>query len=205
MYYIKELKYRGILDIKELEITRGCVYIVSGPSGSGKSSLINLLMANDYNYEGEIYYNEKLLKNIDSMEIRRNVVTLGQESVLLGKTIREDFEILCELLEIDLDMTRVSTCLNMATLEVDINEKTHKLSGGQKQRLFIARTLYLTRETYIFDEPTSALDPETSQIVMDNIYNFAQENDKLCIIISHDQSVINDERYKHIVLGGKND
>ncbi len=201
MYQINNLKYRGVIDINKLEISKGKVYIVSGPSGSGKSSLINLLMANDYKYEGEVHYNGELLKNIDSMKIKKKVITLGQESVLLGKTIEEDFKVLCELLEVKYDLKSVNQCLKLAALDIDLNEKTHKLSGGQKQRLFIARTLYIERETYIFDEPTSALDPETSEIVMDNIYRFAHENNKLCIIISHNQSVINDERYEHILLG----
>ncbi len=205
MYRIENLKYRQVIDINQLEINQGKVYVVSGPSGSGKSSLINLLMANDYNYEGKIYYNNQLLKHVDSMEIKKHVVSLAQESVLLAKTIRDDFKELTKLLNIKYDETKIKDCLSLASLEIDMDYATHKLSGGQKQRLFIARTLYLERDTYILDEPTSALDPTTSQIIMDNLYQFAQENNKLFIIISHDDKVINDQRYEHIVLGGGHD
>lgn len=205
MYQIENLKYRNILDIDKMEINRGNIYIVSGPSGSGKSSLINLLMANDYDYEGKVYYDQTLLKDVDSMIIKKQVTSLVQESVLLGKTIAADFQMLCELLKIKYDEVKIKQVLDLVTLDLELSTKTHKMSGGQKQRMFIARTLYLNRETYILDEPTSALDPETSKIIMNNLYTFAKTNNKLLIVISHDAAVIEDARYEHIYLGGNND
>ncbi len=205
MYLMKNVKYRGVIDIKEQEINPGNIYIVSGPSGSGKSSLINLLMANDYEYSGEIFYNEVLLKKIDSMYIKKRVVNLSQDSVLLSKTIQGEFEELCKLLEIDFDIDKMKSSLKDAELDLELDFANSKLSGGQKQRLCIARTLYLDRETYIFDEPTSALDPETSQKIMDNLTRKAHETQKLFIIISHDLAVINNPSYEHIILGGNRD
>lgn len=205
MYYIKNLKYRKVLNIPELKINQGNLCVISGPSGCGKSSLINLLIANDYKYQGEIYYQDMLLKDIDSMKIKKDVVTLGQESILLGKTIKEDFKELCQLLNIEYIPKKIGEVLKIAELDLALSMKTSRMSGGQKQRLYIARILYLERKVYILDEPTSALDSKTSEMVMNNIYEFTKSNDKLCIIISHDPKVIGDKRYQHIVLGGQND
>lgn len=164
MYYIKNLKYRKVLNIPELKINQGNLYVISGPSGCGKSSLINLLIANDYKYQGEIYYQDMLLKDIDSMKIKKDVVTLGQESILLGKTIKEDFKELCQLLNIEYIPKKVDEVLKIAELDLALSMKTTRMSGGQKQRLYIARILYLERKVYILDEPTSALDSKTSEM-----------------------------------------
>lgn len=205
MYLIKDLRYKNILNIDKLEIKRGNLTIISGPSGSGKSTLARLLQADDYDYSGHIYYNDINIKGLDAMIIKKQVTTLLQDSVLLGKTVSEEFKIVCNLRELSYQPQKIKKMLQLVHLDIDLSHSTELLSGGQKQRLYIARTLYVDTDTFVFDEPTSALDPQTTQILMNNLSDYVSQNNKTAIIISHNHDVINNPNYNHIKLGETND
>ncbi len=203
MYKVLNLKYLDILKINELNIDSRCT-VISGPSGCGKTTLVNLLRGTDYNYEGTIEFFGQDLKQYDFLELQKKIISLPQESVLLAKTVKAEFKITSELLELEYNENKIKQLLALCKLDVKLNQETSKFSGGEKQRLMIARTLFAQRKLIIFDEPTSALDVETSQLIANNLKAYVNENDCYLIVISHDQIFLNDSDFTVVKLGGNN-
>lgn len=203
MYKVLNLKYLDILNINELNINSHCT-VISGPSGCGKTTLVNLLRGTDYNYEGTIEFFDQDLKQYDFWDLQKQIISLPQESVLLGKTVKAEFEITTELLGLEYNENKIKQLLSLCKLDVKLNQETSKFSGGEKQRLMIARTLFVQRKLIIFDEPTSALDAKTSQLIVNNLKAYVNENDCYLIVISHDQIFLNDSDFTVVKLGGNN-
>ncbi len=204
MYKVLNLKYLDILKIDKLNIDDRCT-VISGPSGCGKTTLVNLLRGTDYNYEGLIEFCNKDLKKYDFLELQKMIISLPQESVLLGRTVKEEFTITAQLLSLEFDENKIKKILSLCELNVELNQETKKFSGGEKQRLMIARTLFAKRKLIIFDEPTSALDINTSQIIVNNLKTYVNENDCYLIVISHDQIFLNDSDFTVVKLRGNSD
>ena len=89
MIKIKNLKYKEILNIKNLEIPSGFV-VIGGRSGLGKTTLINLIMGKDYDYEGDITFKNESIKHLKHQEISNQFIFLGQEKVLLGSKVEDE-------------------------------------------------------------------------------------------------------------------
>lgn len=148
------------LDVKAGE----CIALV-GSSGSGKSTIMNMIIGFMKPTSGALYIDGKNIEDIDLAEYRHNISVVPQNSILFEGTIRENITYgLKRYSEEDLqrvvEMSNVSEFLPEMPkgLDTNIGEHGGKLSGGQKQRITIARALIRNPKIFILDEATSALD-----------------------------------------------
>ena len=195
MITIKHLKkeYPGVTPLKDVnvEISRGDVISVIGPSGTGKSTLIRCLNLLEQPTSGEIIIDGEVItdKSCDVSRVRRKMGMVFQqfnlfphmtviENImtapvdLLGKSRQDAYDKGMELL-------RKVGLADKALVYPD------GLSGGQKQRVAIARALAMEPEIILFDEPTSALDPTMVGEVQSVIRDLARQGNTM-IIVTHE-------------------
>lgn len=185
-----------------LTIPHGKKVAFVGSSGSGKSTIVKLLLR-IYTYEqGSITIGGEELKNIDSVHLRENIGYVEQHVDLFDETIRENILIGIKKkdhkeaemrLEEVASHARISEFyhrLGEAKFDTYIGERGVKLSGGERQRIGIARAIIKNPNILIFDEATASLDTENEAKVMEAINDVSVG--KTTIIIAHRLSTVRD-------------
>lgn len=179
-----------------LEITSKKQYAFIGESGSGKSTIINILMGLLVPTKGRVLAdNEDISKNIKSWQHKIGFVP--QNIYLIDDTILKNIAFGYDLSEIDFD--KVRDVIKKVSLESAINKMPNqlntivgnngiKLSGGQIQRIGLARALYKEPEILVLDEATSSLDSKTEFEIINEINNL--KNRITTIFIAHRLSTI---------------
>lgn len=186
MFTLKDIKFKDILDIKNLEIKKENVTIISGPSGSGKSTLLKMLNNLLSPDEGDIYYKDENIKNLDPIKLRRQVLMLPQSPTVFKGSIYDNIKLGFKYSGKTLpDKNTIKKALDDFNLDKDLDEDAGNLSGGEKQKLAIVRVILLRPQVFLLDEPTSALDRENEDEVMEQIIEFAQENNIKIIMVTH--------------------
>lgn len=173
-----------------------------GSSGSGKSTIVKLLLRT-YTYEsGSITLNGTELKEIDGTYLRENIGYVEQHVDLFDETIREnilvgvedkykvDAESKLEEVAKHARITEFYHRLGEAKFDTHIGERGVKLSGGERQRIGIARAIIKNPDILIFDEATASLDAENEAKVMEAINDVSIG--KTSIIIAHRLSTVRD-------------
>ena len=168
---------------------RGMVFLL-GKSGSGKSTMLNLLGGLDQYDGGEI-----IIKGISSKDFNQQrfdsyrntyVGFIFQEYNILEEfTVGANIALALELQGRTATDEEINTILKEVDLEGFGSRKPNELSGGQKQRVAIARALVKNPEIIMADEPTGALDSNTGRQVLDTLKKLSAE--KLVILVSHDR------------------
>lgn len=160
---------------------------IVGFSGSGKSSLIMLLLGIYKSTTGEIYIDGQNIQKINIDTWYEKCSVIFQDNNILNRSIIENITYNDELI-INQDAYQLLIKeLDLSFLDPHIDVKN--LSGGEKQRINIGRALYKnSSEIFIFDEPTSNLDTITEDIIMNRINKIP--NDKMIIMITHKLSLI---------------
>lgn len=185
---------KSVLKNVNMVIRKGDKIAIVGKTGSGKSTLVDIIIGLFKNEKGEIYIDNTLLteKNIKSW--RQKIGYVSQSIYLFDATVAENIAMSKEI-----DKERVRTVLNQVDMldffekhkegiETHVGEGGIKLSGGQKQRVAIARALYNDPEIIVLDEATSSLDTLTESQIMETIYEIGK--DKTLIIVAHRLSTI---------------
>jgi ABC-type multidrug transport system fused ATPase/permease subunit len=176
------VKNKNILNKMSFKINKGETVSLVGKSGSGKSTIINL-MCRLYDIEdnnGGIKINNNDIKNIDIKSLRECITVVPQNFNVFDMTIKENI-----LLEDKYDEDKFNFVVKLLNLP-DMNLDAKTLSHGQKQRVIIARTLYRqNKSVYIFDEYLSAVDQERSNIIHSYVLDYIKKNKKIGIFISH--------------------
>jgi osmoprotectant transport system ATP-binding protein len=181
----KNLQNKPILKGINLNIKKGEILGLVGPSGSGKSTLlrcINRLIEID---EGEIFFQNENIKKIKPVNLRRKIVMVHQESVMLPGTVYENVSYGPKLIgEIDKDY--IYQCIEHSGLPKNfLQKKAEKLSGGEKKRVGLARALALNPNILLLDEPTSGVDPKNVEKVEKNIVGSSKDLDLTVIWVTH--------------------
>ncbi|MEN6462424.1 MAG: NHLP bacteriocin export ABC transporter permease/ATPase subunit [Syntrophomonas sp.] len=164
-----------------------------GPSGSGKSSLLRVLLGFENAETGRVYYDGQDLANVDIRAIRRQLGVVLQN----GKLMSGDIFSNVVGANIKLTINDAQEAIRMAGLEEDINampmgmhtvinEGATTISGGQRQRLLIARAIANKPKIIFFDEATSALDNKTQAIVSESLDRLKATR----IVIAHRLSTV---------------
>ena len=166
---------RQVLKNVNLEIPANQLTVLQGPSGAGKTTLIDLLIGLHRPKTGTVYVGETPMENLDLAAWRRQIGYVPQELHLLHTSIRDNVA----LGDTSISDERVAEALTQAGVEsllerhggldASVGELGSKLSGGQRQRISIARALVTAPKLLILDEVTSALDPETERAIVDSI------------------------------------
>lgn len=197
---LKNIKYsyadgQIVLNGVNVSLIRGESVALTGVTGSGKSTFVDLIMGLLTFTEGEILVDGENLSPSDMASWRNSVSYVTQEALILDDSVEENILFGSS----SRDLLWLKKCIQLAqldkTLDVkDFNgileykcgEKGVRLSGGQRQRLAIARALYRKPSLLIMDESTSALDEFTEKLILDAILNLEQR--PTILMITHDLS-----------------
>ena len=167
-----------------------------GPSGSGKTTLVKLLVGLYPPEEGQVLYNNLDSREIDLLDLRKQLGFVTQDAQLFSGTIRENLLFVKpnatdeELLEV----MKKASCQKLLAradngLSSTIGEGGIKVSGGEKQRLSIARAILRNPNLLIFDEATSALDSITEEEINQTIRTISDQN-RITVLIAHRLSTV---------------
>ena len=191
------LRYDNEDVIKNLSliIKKGETVALVGQSGSGKSTIANLISRFYDISEGEIRVDGKNIKEVNLKSLRKLIGLVTQDSILFNDSIKNNLLIGKE----DANDQEIIQALKIAnawefvkelpeTIENNIGDSGNKLSGGQKQRLSIARAVLKNPPIMILDEATSALDSESENLVQMALDNVMKN--KTSLVIAHRLSTI---------------
>ncbi len=185
-----DVKYNDILSIDHLVINQEKTTCLLGPSGVGKTTLLRLLNKLISPTQGEIYYRGQTLKDLQSVQLRQQVVLLSQQPVMFDTTIRDNLIIGCQFAKKQLpDETQLLQMLDELSLEKDLDNDASKCSIGEKQRIALGRVLLMNADVYLMDEPSSALDSDTEKLIMDVIVKYTKQLGHTLVMVTHSQDV----------------
>lgn len=192
MFSLKEVRYKGILDIKSLNIKKYKVTCIVGQSGSGKTTLLRLLNKLISCDSGEIFYENQPLNDIDSIKLRREVVMLPQSPAIFNGSIRDNLLIGLKFSEKPfVTDDKLYEILKMVNLNKELATDAEKLSGGEKQRVALGRVVLMEPQVLLLDEPSSALDEDTEHMIIEALVNYTKEKNKTLIMVTHSRKVAN--------------
>ena len=165
-----------ILHDVDLEFPTNSIAVLSGSSGAGKTTIIDLLIGLNRPTRGRIMIGSTALTDIDVRAWRREIGYVPQELSLLHASIRDNIS----LNDTSISDAQIVEALTLAGageflanlpkgLDTDVGEMGGKLSGGQRQRISLARALVTRPKVLILDEVTSALDGRTEADIVSNI------------------------------------
>lgn len=179
-----------------------------GPSGGGKSSIINLAMRLYDPLHGSVTIDGTNLKDVTFESLRERIAFVGQDTFLFNGTVRHNIG-LGQQSASDAEIITAAKAANAHDFimklpngyDTDVGENGGRLSGGQKQRLAIARAVLRNAEILILDEATSALDSESEALIRDALARLAK--DRTTIMIAHRLSSITTADNIVVMEGGK--
>ena len=185
-YLFRHLSYRFV---------PGDTVVIRGRSGSGKTSLIKLLLRFEKPTEGMIKINGTDIAAYEESSLCRQIAVASQYTEFVAGTLRENL-LLSGAVRSDADIEKILALLELSTLteklpnglDTVLSEETASFSDGEKKRLGLARALLSDASILIFDEPTSSLDNKTKEPVMEIIRDACK--DKILMFVTHDAGVV---------------
>jgi putative ABC transport system ATP-binding protein len=186
---------RAVDDVT-LTIDQGEFVALLGASGSGKSSLLNLLAGLDSPTSGTVVSGGRDLARLSRMELaayRRSAVGMVFQSFNLipRMTVIENVELPLRFAEVDRSKRADLTTRALARVGLSdrVRHRPVELSGGEQQRVAIARALVTEPKILLADEPTGNLDSRTGKEVMDLIRNLNESSGMTVILVTHEQAI----------------
>ena len=175
-----------ILSSISARIPAGRCTAVIGASGAGKSSLLRLLNRLDDPSTGQVLLDDVPLTEFDVLALRRRIVLVGQQPVLLADHVDRDLRVGNPQLGDD----DIQTLLERVGLPATFaHRRTGELSGGEAQRVCLARALAVQPEVLLLDEPTSALDGVSSAAIIETSREHLATGGTV-VLVSHDLGVV---------------
>ena len=177
-----------VLDGVDLDIKRGEVVCIIGPSGGGKSTLLRCLNRLEEPTDGEIFFEGASItdKKCNINLIRRKIGMVFQQFNLFPhmSVLKNMISAPMKLLHMSREDAeeKAKKLLERVGLLEKANAYPNQLSGGQKQRIAIVRALMMNPDVLLFDEPTSALDPEMVGEVLDVMKSLAKEGMTMAVV-----------------------
>lgn len=179
------------LDGVSLSLNEGRIYVILGPSGSWKSTLLNMIGGLDSLDSGEITIADRNISGSD----KKKLIDYRCEDVgfvfqfynlIPDLTVQENIEVVSDISKNPLDIEEVMTALD---IEKYRNRFPKELSGGQQQRAAIARALIKNPKILLCDELTGALDSKSSRSVLKFIEKINEQFKTTIIIITHNEAI----------------
>lgn len=187
----KQFKENVVLKGLSLEIQKGELVVFIGPSGCGKTTSLKMINRLIEPSSGTILVNGKDIMKTDTIELRRHMGYVIQQTGLFPHmTVRENIQLIAGLEGKDHDEMdqRTEQLLTMVGLDPRqfIDRYPSELSGGQQQRVGFARALMNDPDVILMDEPFSALDPVTRNDLQEELFNLQEEVKKTIVFVTHD-------------------
>ena len=195
-----------VLKDVEVRVEKGEIVSLIGPSGSGKSSLLKMLVGLLVPQSGEVKINNEIIdynKKVDLRIVREKIgIVFQQYNLFQNMDVLKNVCIAPTKIQ-KRDSKKVEEqaveLLEKVGLKDKLKSYPDELSGGQQQRVAIARALCLNPEILLLDEVTSALDPELVQEVLDSIRLLASDGMTM-LIVSHEMSFVKEVSSKVIFM-----
>lgn len=199
---------REVLSDINLTIPKGKSIALVGPSGGGKSTLVDLIPRFMDPQSGSVLIDDNDIKHVTADSLRALMGVVNQESILFNDTIFNNIafgKTDATLQQVE-DAARIANAHSFITeteqgYETNIGDRGAKLSGGQRQRICIARAVLNNPPIMLLDEATSALDTESEKLVQDALNNLMKNRTSL--IIAHRLSTIQNADSIVVLENGK--
>ena len=200
-------KNKIILDKISFKTKKTKMHII-GESGSGKSTIFNLISRFIDPKKGNIFINDVNIKDVSLFSLRQNISLVSQETMIYNDTFHNNIS-LGKLNATKPEIIEAAKLANIHNFIISqkngydtvIGEAGSNLSGGQKQRISIARAFLKNSKILLLDEVTSALDSKTSKNILRSINQLSKN--KTCIYISHDDYEISKNSQKLKISNSK--
>lgn len=179
-----------------LSFQKGKRYGIIGKTGSGKTSLLRVIINEYPNFSGQVKINGSDIKEISLDDLKKNIGYVPQEHFLYSKTIKENIAFYRDATDAE-----VKNAIKVSDFEKDISslplgvytlsgEMGVSLSGGQKQRVSLSRAVLKDVDMLVLDDVLSAVDNKTEQNILENLEKLM--GDKIVVMSSHKISAIKD-------------
>ncbi len=202
---------RKVIDNFNLSISAGETVAFIGSTGSGKTTVVDLIVGLLAPTSGKIYVDQVPLNETNIKGWRNNLAYVPQEVFLFDDTVLRNIVFGSPEKEVDFkrlkEITKIVDIYDFITeelpeqFETEIGEKGVRLSGGQRQRLGLARALYAQPKVLVLDEATSALDTITEKGIIESLKRLPK--DITIIIIAHRLSTVRHADHIYILEDGK--
>jgi ATP-binding cassette subfamily B protein len=191
-----------------LQFNKNKITSIVGSSGTGKSTLIDLILGMQIPSNGNIYFDEINIQELDISYLRKIIGFVPQDCLLFNDTLIANIKwanpnITTSYLNQVLDISNCNEFIKKfpAGYNTVVGEMGNKLSGGQKQRISIARALAKKPQILILDEPTSSLDSKSEQLIQNSIERISKNI--TTIIVAHRLSTVKNSDQIYVLDKGK--
>ena len=190
IYKMGEVEIRAVDNIS-FEISKGEFVVVVGPSGAGKTTVLNILGGMDTATEGDVYVDGSNIAEYNSHQLtayRRDDIGFVFQfyNLVPNLTALENVELAMQICKNPLDAKKV---LCEVGLEDSMGNFPAQLSGGEQQRVSIARALAKNPKLLLCDEPTGALDYQTGKAILKLLQDMCREKGMTVIVITHNSAL----------------
>ena len=192
--YRTKNREKSVLKNLNLSFEKNSITAIIGRSGSGKSTIVDMLLGLIKQDTGQILVDGE---NIDINNSKLKIGYVPQSNFLLNDTIKRNVAL--GISDEDIDLEKINKAIKLSSLVYDFNnsklslnslvgQKWLQISGGQAQRIAIARSLYEDPEIIIFDEATSSLDKTTEKEIFENL--LILKKTKTILLITHNDRIL---------------
>ena len=193
-YDLDSTAHESVLRDVNLSIKDGEFLIIEGPSGGGKTTILNIISGLDTEYEGTLLYKDKVLTGISATDLtsyrEQNIGFVFQTFNLIPHlSVIENVILPMKMNNTKNAKKRALNLLDKVGMKPYFNKNVTKLSGGQKQRVAIARALANNPNIIIADEPTGSLDSKSQSKIMKILRGLADEG-KTIIVVTHNNEIL---------------
>lgn len=187
--------YNGVSTIKNInfEAEKGKITVITGKTGSGKTTIFNILLRLYKPYKGFVYIDDTKIDEYKKDTYYKNVSVVNQESFLFNMSIKDNLKMVCSDEKKYIEMCKKVGIHDLIEhlpkgYNTILNDNASNLSGGQKRLLSLAKTLLTGSKILLFDEVTSSLDIKTTSKIIEVLKDL--KNDHTVIIITHKKEVM---------------
>lgn len=188
----KSFNHLEVLKGVDFEVKAGEIYVLMGPSGSGKSVLLRHVIGLEDPDAGEILIDGQPVQSTNVMDRYRLAMVFQSGALLNSLTVGQNVGLYLEEhhLKPPEEVARiVSEALEVVGLKDAEDKMPSELSGGMKKRVAIARALVIEPQLLLYDEPTSELDPLSSVTIAEEIVRLNERINVTSLVVSHDRNL----------------